>query len=347
MYVSTCEREHVLAGVLVARTAWGVVAGEALLVAVVHDGLATREVHQRVGELVPRQRLAVAPPVGGDERADAAHVVVAEERRQRVGVGVVVGVIVVAGEQVAQPDRRTALGERRGAGLEAEVERGLEAGLGRVAGHEGRAAVEHLAEGEEVVVALRRRLGGDALRERLPELDVDVLDGVDPEPIDAEVDPRTVDVGHSGNDVGMLGEQVVEPHEVAVLAGLAGERRVPAVVVVDRVVEPRRHLDGVVAGIGEHRRVRERHCRVERRERAGAHEVAIVERVERVAADVRRRVLVDVAVLALGVADHVGGVVGDDVEEDLDAPAWASSISAASSSLVPRCGSIWVKSVIQ
>ena len=48
------RREHVLAGVLVAA-----VADEALLVAVVHDRLATREVHQRVREEVAREQLVV------------------------------------------------------------------------------------------------------------------------------------------------------------------------------------------------------------------------------------------------------------------------------------------------
>ena len=92
------------------------------------------------------------------------------------------------------------------------------------------------------------RLVGDSRRELLPELDVDVLDGVDAEAVDAEVDPGAVDVGHPLDDPRVLGEQVVEADEVAVLARLAGERRVAAVVVVDRVAEPVGVLDVGVGG---------------------------------------------------------------------------------------------------
>ena len=76
-------------------------------------------------------------------------------------------------------------------------------------------------------------------RELLPELEVDVLGGVDPEAVDTEVDPRLVDVLHALLDLGPLREQVVEADEVAVLGRLAGECRVAAVVVVDRVVRAR------------------------------------------------------------------------------------------------------------
>ena len=54
--------------------------------------------------------------------------------------------------------------------------------------------------------------------ELLPELRVDVLHGVDAEAVDAEVlDPGLVDVDHPVDDLGPLGEQVVEAEEVAVL----------------------------------------------------------------------------------------------------------------------------------
>ena len=285
------RREHVLPGVLVAA-----VADETLLVAVVHDRLPAGEVHQRVREAVARQQLVAAGTAVAEEPSDATHVVVAEERRQRVRVRVGVGVVVVVGEQVAELDRRTALGESPGPRLEAEVDRGLQAGLGRVARHERRVLVEHLAEREEVRVAVGFGPRRDRRRERLPELDVDVLHGVDPEPVDAEVDPRLVDVGHPGDDVRVFGEQVVEPEEVAVLARLAGERRVAAVVVVAPIVEPCRHLHRLVLDGPVDRRVRERHRGIERRERARPGEVTVVERLERVAADVRLGRLVDVRV---------------------------------------------------
>ena len=68
---------------------------------------------------------------------------------------------------------------------------------------------------------------------------------------------------------------------------------------------------------GERRRVRERGRRVEGRERVRA---GVGGGVEHRAGGIRVRArrLVDVGVLALGVVDHVGGVVRDDVEVDLD-----------------------------
>ena len=116
--------EHVLARVLVAA----VVAGEALLVAVVDDRVAAREVHQLVREPVAGEQLGIGGPAVGllDEVADAAHVVVAEERRQLVGVGVGVRVPVVVGEERLQLVGGARAGrELLGGRLEREVEHGL------------------------------------------------------------------------------------------------------------------------------------------------------------------------------------------------------------------------------
>ena len=71
-----------------------------------------------------------------------------------------------------------------------------------------------------------------------------MLRGIDAEAVDAEaVDPAAVDLDHALNDARILGEEIVEPDEVAHLARL---RRwnvaVAAVVIVERVVEPGRHL---------------------------------------------------------------------------------------------------------
>ncbi len=111
--------EHRLAGVLVAAGA-----GEALLVAVVDDGVAAAEEHQLVGEPVLLQdpgvrRLRV---VLLQEVPDAAHVVVAEEGDLLVRVGLVRRVLVVVSEDTRQPLRAAALGGV-GAGrvLEGEV----------------------------------------------------------------------------------------------------------------------------------------------------------------------------------------------------------------------------------
>ena len=302
-------REHVLAGGLVAAGA-----DEALLVAVVGHRVAAAGEHQRVGELDSLEVLGLALAVGREEHRRATHVVVPEEGRQLVGVAVGVGVPVVLAEEVGEHTRRLALGEVDALLLEPEVEGGLQLALGGELRHHRRVAVVDLTEGEEVVVLDLRRLGQDVRHELLPELDVDVLDGVDPEAVDAEVDPLLVDVAHPLDDLGPLGEQVVEPGEVAVGRGLTGEGRVTAVVVHQRVVEPGRGLRGGVVTV-EEGRVRERGRRVHRRE--GLVDVVTVVEGGAVGLLVGRGLLRDVLVLAALVVDDVRGVVGDDVEEDL------------------------------
>ena len=155
--------------------------------------------------------------------------------------------------------------------------------------------------------------------ERLPELVVDVLDGVDPEAVDVVVGHHVLeDADQPVLYLGLLGPEVVEPEEVAIEAVLAGERAVAPVVVVGRVVEERRGLDRLVLDRVVGRRVREADRRVDAREGAGAGEGAVVERCAE-AVDVRRVGLRDVRrVVTLFVGDHVAGVVGDDVEEDVD-----------------------------
>jgi hypothetical protein len=250
--------------------------------------------------------------------ADAAHVVVAEERRQLVRVGVRVGVPVVTGKERGQlPGRLAAGGEIAGGVLEGEVEDGLHpVGCGEVRG-EALRRVEDLAEHEELGLALLAGEVEHLWAEPLPELVVDVLHRVDAEAVHAEVpDPRLVDLDHAVDDAWVLREQVVEAEEVAVVGVLPDERRVAAVVVERDVVEPRGDLE-VLLGRVEHRRVRERHSGTQRRERRAAGVVPVVER-HAGCRPVRGHVLGDVAAPgALGVADHVRGVVGDDVEVDL------------------------------
>jgi len=68
----------------------------------------------------------------------------------------------------------------------------------------------------------------------------------------------------------------VPAEDVAVQRVLADKRRVAAVVVQGDVVEPRRDLQ-VLLAVLEHRRVGERHCAIQWRERVGARVVAVVE----------------------------------------------------------------------
>jgi hypothetical protein len=106
---------------------------------------------------------------------------------------------------------------KSGRGLEAEVEGRRQPAGGRVLRRERRVRVEDLAEHEEVVVAAPDRLAACRSPARTSaRTHVDVLDGVDAEAVDAEVDPRLVDVDHAVATTGLLGEQVVQTDEVAV-----------------------------------------------------------------------------------------------------------------------------------
>ncbi len=314
--VGGARGEHALPGVLVAARA-----GEALLVAVVDDGVAPAEEHQLVGEPVLGEDLGI----GGlgvvllQEGSDPAHVVVAEEGDLLVRVGLVGCVLVVVPEDTGELLRAAALGDvLAGRLLEGEVERGVEAALGDVRGGDVRVGRVDLAEHEEVVPALPGRVGVEGRGPLRPELHVDVLHGVDPEAVDAEVPhPALVDPLHAPYDLGPLGPQVVEPGEVAVGGALTGEGGVAPVVVHRRVVEPRRDLD-VLLRRGDGRGAREG---------AGADlgevpsPVRVVGVVEGLAVlrQIREGALGEVVVGLLLVVDDVRRVVGDDVEVDLHA----------------------------
>ena len=216
--------EHVLAGVLVAP-----VAGEALLVAVVDDRLAAGEEHQRVRQLRSCQQLGVARPDLVDaleEVADAAHVVVAEERRLGVGVAVGVGVVVVGLEERAQ-----VVGGRA---LRGEPPRAATWKPKSIVAWSWPSVENSLMNGEPNCwsntspkakkssmprSSAASRMAGP---EGLPELHVDVLGGVDAETVDAELlDPEGVDVDHPFDDLATLGPQIVEAEEVSVQRVLA------------------------------------------------------------------------------------------------------------------------------
>src|SRR3546814_455410 len=96
-------------------------------------------------------------------------------------------------------------------------------------------------------------LRADGGNESAPEAVVDVLGGVDAKAIDMERgDPLLVDVDHPGEDTRVFGKQVIEPGKIAIQTAFALERRVAAIVVIDRIVEPCRHFD---AGfLGRHER---------------------------------------------------------------------------------------------
>ena len=131
-----------------------------------------------------------------------------------------------------------------------------------------------------------------------------------------------IHVDKAADDARMLGHDVVEPGEVAERGALALEEAVAAVVVERDVVEPSGVLDGLESG-GNHRGAGEAADRVERRERVGPQPVVgkgpLVADAPAVGVAQRSVFPVGVVVLAAGVADHVAGVVDDDVEVDAQA----------------------------
>ena len=185
--------EHVLAGVLVAA-----VAGEALLVAVVDDGLAAGEEHQRVGQLRPGQQLGVGRrragrPVGGSSRCVPCRGSRGtsawrrrccrrrcSSRRSAKNVAQVVG-------------RRALRGEPAGGELEAEVDRRLQLPSVENSLMNGGPNCWSNTSPKAKKSSMPRAVGGgeDVGPEHLPELHVHVLGGVDAEPVDAELlDPE-------------------------------------------------------------------------------------------------------------------------------------------------------------
>ena len=129
----------------------------ALLVPEVDDRVAAGEVHEAVRELVALQELVLGGAgrvVVAQEHPDVAGVVVAQERRQLVGVGVGVGVVVVVDEEVPSARRRARLGDPRARRLlEREVEHRLDVVVRRVVRRQRPRAVGDLAEHEELRLA--------------------------------------------------------------------------------------------------------------------------------------------------------------------------------------------------
>src|ERR1700730_18472343 len=80
--------------------------------------------------------------------------------------------------------------------------------------------------------------------EGLPEFRVDMPRRVNPKAIDPiAIDPRAIDVDETLYDPRALRHQVIQPAEIAKLGGFSLEGRIAAVVLINGIVQPRRHFD--------------------------------------------------------------------------------------------------------
>ena len=247
--------EHVFARVGVVT-----IAHKALLVTII-DHWRTAQGHQHdMGE--PHARFEFvsrnAGPIMPDQRGETAHVVVAEECRHGERCGLTAFVEDITFEEIGQHAGAPALPQcRTDRSLEREIEHG---GIAVAPGELRDVAIarllaRHFAEDREVGNAPRMGRLQHGRDERLPEARVDMPRRVDAVAVDAEVfDPLPVDSDHPLAHAGVFGEQIIQTDEITEAAALAGEGRVAAVVIEQRIIEPVRYLD-VLFSRGNERRV--------------------------------------------------------------------------------------------
>ena len=226
------------------------------LVAPVHDGRAAQQVEQVVAELdVLRGAASPARPGAGCRICCAARPMSWLPRNVgNVGIDAVrrpeVVVVVRAGGRAPRaPDAPG--GVAGGDLLEREVE---DLRQPAVRTKPARSTASFSVTSPKIgksLTPIDRGRRADLRHPQLEERRVHVLRGVDAEPVDLEArDPRRVDLREPVHHVRLLGEEVVEAEEVALLEALLAARAevdVAAVVVVERVVQPGRLLQLPVA----------------------------------------------------------------------------------------------------
>ena len=103
---------------------------------------------------------------------------------------------------------------------------------------------KHFAENVKMRDALRRRAGAHRRHEALPEFGIDVLSRIDAKAVDAVlIDPIAENLDEAAHHARVFGHHIVEAAEVPHGRTLAVKRRVAAVVIIDRVVQPFGNLD--------------------------------------------------------------------------------------------------------
>ena len=317
-------REHVFPRMGVAPPA----ADHALLVAIIDHGLAAGQIEQAVAELDEGGELfgRGAGVVLLQEIPEPATVVIAQKGGRQMDVAVVVGIVVVAGDEFSQRGGGAALGNKfpRGA-KKSEVEGGIH--RHRVRGklaEQVRAVVlvVHLAKLEKIRPPAGPGLGPDGGTEGLPEGRVHVLDRVDPVAVDAAVEPVGENIDEALDHPRVLGEEVVEPGKVTQGGALPCPGAVAAVVVKGDIVQPRGVSGGFLRGC-HHGYMRETPFGGQRGKRGGIIQAVVSQGplIEGLALDITigRSRPIAVIVLQVLVGDHIRRVIDDDVHVDLQA----------------------------
>ncbi|VVT20649.1 hypothetical protein ERY430_80427 [Erythrobacter sp. EC-HK427] len=308
------------------------VAHKALLVPVIDRGRTAQGQHHRMAEHHALQQLfgRNIGPAFADQRAETAHIVIAEEGRQ-VERGFLPAFIqrITIEQAVEHIGALSAAQHFAHSGGKGEIEHGRQlvaAGIfGDISG--GRIVRIDFAEHMEIGDACRFGAFFHGGHERLPEAGIDMARGIDAEPVNAGVNhPVAIDIDHALPHEGVFGEQIVQPHEIALTAAFAGKGRVAAIVVIDRIVEPGgdfhlalglRHIGRVgVAGIGQAGEVFL--ARILVPGKAFIDRLAIHAATPRIG-EVCQAAIGIVGIVPFFIPDHVRRVVGDDIHVDLHA----------------------------
>src|ERR1700676_2585846 len=102
----------------------------------------------------------------------------------------------------------------------------------------------NLTENVEIRYAPGSGPSAHCRQEALPEFRIDMLGGVDAEAVNVVlVDPVAEYLDETAHHARILGHHIVETEEITHRGALATKRRVAAVVIVDRIVQPFGNLD--------------------------------------------------------------------------------------------------------
>ena len=189
-------------------------------------------------------------------------------------------------------------------------------GIGGIEAEQLGVATKDFAKNEEIWLALRCGMGQDRGGKLVPKLGIHMFNRIDAETINIKVaDPLFVDIDHATDHFGLLGKQIVQPKEVAVIRIFAAKGGIAPVVIKCGIIEPNRYLYLFVASHVKDRCIRKASLGIQSWKGA-SNKVTVIKGVA-VGVQIREVLLVAVTVFTFLILDYVGGVVGNDVEKDL------------------------------